>query len=575
MKIVLGLNAFHADTSACLIMNNKIVAAIEEERINRKKHSSDFPIYAINECLKIANITFKDITDVSINSDPSKNLHIKLLHFIKNFELKKINNLFANRLKNKINLKKILGENFELNKNLKINNIEHHLSHLSSGFYASGFDRAVGLSIDGSGDFSSLAIAECNKNDIIVKERIYFPDSLGLVYQGMTQLIGFNNYGDEYKLMGLAPYGKPLFKDEIKSKIFTKSKKLFNLNLKYFNHHKLNFKYDISEGINIDNILSNNLKKNLLNKIKDGNVDEFNQNISASTQKIYEEYFQTILQYLKKLNFSKNIIFAGGCALNSSANNLLLNDNFFEKIFIPFAPADNGGAIGSSIFTYYKYGNKINNLQSPYLGSSFDDYSIEKTLENYVNKFNLKVHKFSNFDQLCEKAINELINDGVIGWFQGKMEFGPRALGNRSILADPRKKNMKDIINKKIKRRENFRPFAPSVLKQYQNEWFKEKFDNFYMSSVMSVKSDKIDLIPAVVHVDKSSRVQTVTKENNEKFYLLINKFYQKTKVPMLLNTSFNENEPIVRNPNEAINCLLRTNMDSLYINNFCIEKNK
>ena len=245
MKIVLGLNAFHADTSACLIMNNKIVAAIEEERINRKKHSSDFPIYAINECLKIANITFKDITDVSINSDPSKNLHIKLLHFIKNFELKKINNLFANRLKNKINLKKILGENFELNKNLKINNIEHHLSHLSSGFYASGFDRAVGLSIDGSGDFSSLAIAECNKNDIIVKERIYFPDSLGLVYQGMTQLIGFNNYGDEYKLMGLAPYGKPLSKDEIKSKIFTKSKKLFNLNLKYFNHHKLNFKYDI------------------------------------------------------------------------------------------------------------------------------------------------------------------------------------------------------------------------------------------------------------------------------------------------------------------------------------------
>ena len=577
MKIILGLNAFHADTSACLIINDDIVAAIEEERINRKKHSADFPINSIKECLKIANISFKDITDVCINSDPTKNLHIKLIHFLKNLEFKKINNLFLNRLKNKTNLKKILSENFVLNHNLKINNIEHHLSHLSSSFYASGFDNAIGLSIDGSGDFSSLTIAECHLNKIIIKKRIYFPNSLGLFYQGMTQLIGFNNYGDEYKLMGLAPYGKSIFENKIKSKIFNNSNELFSLNLKYFNHHKLNFKYDISENINIDNILGDNFTEYL----KEGGVcnnekiDEFRQNISYATQKIYEEYFQKILVYLKKLNFSKNIIYSGGCALNSSANNILLNDNFFQKIFIPFAPADNGGSIGSALFLGNSYGSKIENTQSPFLGNKYSNSEVEDILNFYKTKYALKIKKFNSFDELCKKAVSYITNNGVIGWFQGRMEFGPRALGNRSILADPRNINMKDIINKKIKRRENFRPFAPSVLKKYQSEWFEENFDNIYMSSVMKVKEKKINFIPAVVHVNKTSRVQTVNKKFNLRFYDLIKNFYKETGVPMLLNTSFNENEPIVRTPNEALDCLIRTDMDALFINDFYISKIK
>ena len=576
MKIVLGLNAFHADTSACLIMNGKIVAAIEEERINRRKHSVDFPINSINECLKIANVSFKDITDICINSDPTKNLHIKFIHFLKNLEFKKINNLFFNRLKNKTNLKKILNENFELNHNLKINNIEHHLSHLSSSFYASGFDNAIGLSIDGSGDFSSLTIAECHLNKIIIKKRVYFPNSLGLFYQGMTQLIGFNNYGDEYKLMGLAPYGKPIFEDKIKSKIFKNTNELFKLNLKYFNHHKLDFKYDISENINIDNILSNDFIKFTKNEFQNiEKIDEFKQNISSSTQKIFEEYFKKISKYLKKLNFSKNIIYAGGCALNSSANNILLNDSFFEKIFIPFAPADNGGSIGSALFVSNSYGIKIENIQSPFLGNKYSDSEVEEILNFYKTKYALKVKKFNSFDELCKKVISYITNSGVIGWFQGRMEFGPRALGNRSILADPRNKNMKDIINKKIKRREDFRPFAPSVLKEHQDEWFEENFNNIYMSSVMKVKEKKINFIPAVVHVNKTSRVQTVNKEFNSRFYELINNFYKETGVPMLLNTSFNENEPIVRTPNEALDCLIRTNMDALFINDFYISKLK
>ena len=443
MKIVLGLNAFHADTSACLIMNGKIIAAIEEERITREKHCSDFPLNAINECLKIGNISFRDITDISINSDPTKNLHIKLLHFFKNLEFKKINNLFLNRFKNKINLRNLLNENYEINHNLKIHNIEHHLAHLSSGFYASGFDSAIALSIDGSGDFSSLTIAECHLNKVVIKKRIYFPHSLGLFYQGMTQLIGYKNYGDEYKLMGLAPYGKPIFKDVIKSKLFKEKNDLFNLNLKHFNHYKLDFRYDISENNNIDNILSNDFIEFLNTKIQNKNaIKEFNQNISSSTQKVFEENFVKILKYLKKLNFSKNIIYAGGCALNSSANKILLNDNFFEKVFIPFAPADNGGAIGSSIYTYCKSGNKITNLKSPYLGSKFNNRDVENILKKYIKKFNLKIQKFENFNNLCDHAVEQLVKDAVIGWFQNNMEFGPRALGNRSILADPRKKNI-------------------------------------------------------------------------------------------------------------------------------------
>ena len=572
MKIILGLNAFHADTSACIIKDDKLEVAIEEERITRIKHCANFPIESIKECLKITGLNFKDITDVSINSDPKKNLQIKLLHFIKNFQFKKINYLFFNRIKNKINLKNLLADSFELKPNLKINNIEHHLSHLSSSFYSSGFEKAVGLTIDGSGDFTSLLIADCSLDNIIVKKRIYFPNSLGIFYQGLTQLAGFKNYGDEYKLMGLAPYGHPEFLNELKNILFKNSDSLFSLNLNNYNHHKLDFKYDISEKIKVDNLLNNDFENNFnLYKKKIDNC--FQKNLAASTQKIYEEYYVKILNFIKRLNISKNIVFSGGCALNSSANNILLNDNYFNKIFIPYAPADNGGSIGAALYTARKEKGLIRNTISPYLGNEYENNHLEKILDFYKKNYKIKIDYFNNFDDLCNFAINEIIKSCVIGWFQGKMEFGPRALGNRSILADPRNQNIKEIINKKIKKRENFRPFAPSILSEHQKDWFEEKFENIYMSSVMKAKENKKKLIPSVVHIDGTSRVQTVKKEYNEKFYNLINKFYIKTKVPILLNTSFNENEPIVRSPEDAINCLLRTNIDSLYINNFRLQK--
>ncbi len=576
MKIILGLNAFHADTSACIIKDNHIVAAIEEERITRIKHCSDFPINAIKECLKIAKINFEDITDISINSDPSKNLKVKIFHFIKNFQIKKINNLFFKRLKNKLNLKNYLSEHFKINKLLKIHNVEHHLAHLASSFYASEFNNATGLSIDGSGDFVSLAIAECSETKIDIKKRLFFPNSLGLFYQGITQFIGFNNYGDEYKLMGLAPYGKPIYFDQIKSKLFIKKKNFYELNLDYFNHHKLDFNYDISESIKIDSILSKKFEKFFERNLADkDNIEKFYQDIASSTQKLFEHFLNIALKDVVEKNFSKNLVYAGGCALNSSANNILLSNKSFKNIFIPFAPSDNGGSIGSALLTNHKHGNKIIETKSPYLGNDYTNEEIEQILLNIKDKKQIKIEKIDNFNLLCDEAVNQLINDSVIGWFQGKMEFGPRALGNRSILADPRKRNMKNIINNKIKRRENFRPFAPSVMKEHQNEWFEENYDNLYMSSVMNAKKDKIKLIPAVVHVDGTSRVQTVSEKMNFRFYNLINKFYKKTTVPMLLNTSFNENEPIVRRPDEAIKCFLRTDMDALFINDFYIKKIK
>ena len=570
MKIILGLNAFHADTSACLIKDNQIIAAIEEERVNRIKHSPDFPIKAINEILKISNLDFNDITDIALNSDPRKNVSKKIFHFIKHYNYKrlfqftKIKTNKQNRLINK------LKSNYNLNKNTIFHNVEHHLSHISSTFYSSGFNEALGLTIDGSGDFSSIVISKCNKSKIEIIKRIIFPNSLGLFYQGITQFIGFNKYGDEYKLMGLAPYGDPLYFKTIKNNLFLDTENIIDLNLKYFNHHKLDFKYDISETINIGKILNNNFK-DLFEKHSD--IDKFKIDIASSAQKIFEYYLVKILDYLKKLNISKNIVYSGGCALNSSANNLILNDNYFENKFIHFAPADNGGSIGAALNVSNLYNIKIENIKTPFLGNKYSNEEVENILKYYKNKYDLKVKKYVSFDELCEKAVSYIIDNSVIGWFQGRMEFGPRALGNRSILADPRNHNMKNIINQKIKRRENFRPFAPSVLKEFQQDWFQENFENLYMSSVMRVKNEKLNFIPAVVHVDKTSRVQTVTEEFNLRFYKLIKKFFDKTSVPMLLNTSFNENEPIVRKPEEALDCLIRTDMDALFINDFYIKK--
>ncbi len=568
-KIILGINSYHADSSACLIIDGNLIVALEEERINRIKHFAGFPKNSIKECIKIAKIDETEITDIAFNTKPFSNLLEKGIYYLKNLSFKE--NLLKKRFLKKKNLHKILINNFKLNNKVKFHYIEHHLAHIASAFYPSNFKDANGLSIDGSGDFVSLAYAECKNNEIKIKKKEYFPNSLGIFYHAMTQFLGYERYGDEYKIMGLAAYGKPVYYEKILEKLFKKDKNFYKLNLDFFEHHKKDFKYIADENFIIDQIFNSKVKEVFSNEIKE---DNFKENFASSVQKVYEYFFNKIIETIKNKKFSNNIVFSGGCALNSSANRFLTNNkDFFNNVFINCAPGDNGGALGAALIVAAKYEQNFENIKSPYLGKEFDNDYIKKILiENYSNE--KLIFNYIKSDEELFTTASKIIAEGkVVGWFQGKMEFGPRALGNRSILADPRNPNMKDIINQKIKRRESFRPFAPSVLEEYQEDWFECNFNNPYMSSLAKVKKDKQILIPSVTHIDETARLQTVNEFLNPRFKKLISQFYKLTKVPLLLNTSFNENEPIVMKPEEAIDCLLRTDMDALFINNFYIIK--
>ena len=568
-KIILGINSFHADSSACLIIDGKLIAAIEEERLNRIKHYAGFPVKAIKECLNIGGIKDKDITDIAFNTKPLSNLIPKGIHFIKNLSLR--DNFAKKRFLKKKNMHKIINAKLNLDKKVKFHYVEHHLAHIASAYYPSEFKKANGLSIDGSGDFVSFSYAECEKNKIVIKKKNYFPNSLGIFYHAMTQFLGYRNYGDEYKIMGLAAYGKPIYFKKILENLFKSNQWLFSLNLEFFNHHKKNFKYIADENLLIDEIFNSKLKMLFSEEM---NEKKFHENFACSVQKVYEFFFKKIISSILEKNYSKNIVFSGGCALNSSANKFLTDNNsLFNNIFINCAPGDNGGALGAAFIVAANYGLKLSNLKSPYLGKEFSESQIRVILEKDYFKKKLVYNHFESDDELFKTASRYISEGKVIGWFQDKMEFGPRALGNRSILADPRNPNMKDIINKKIKRRESYRPFAPSVLEEHQSEWFEGNFFSPYMSSLAIVKLNKRKIIPAVTHFDNTSRLQTVNKDYNFRFSTLLNYFYKLTNVPVILNTSFNENEPIVFKPEEALECILRTEMDAIFINNFLIKK--
>ena len=574
MKIIIGINAYHADSSACIIVDGKLVAAIEEERINRLKHFSGYPIQSIKECLRIANKKSIEVTDIAFNTKPFSNIVPKTSFFLKNLIFKK--NHSTKRLLKKINIKNQLLKEFNFNNNINFHFIEHHLAHIASAFYPSKFKKSIGLSIDGSGDFVSCAIANCENQKIIIKEKVFFPDSLGIFYHGMTQFLGFNNYGEEYKMMGLASYGVPKYFDKIINNLFeSDTKSLFKLNLEFFNHHKPGYNYIADENLKIDQIFNEKLNKLFLNdKAQSNNSEQFKKDFASSVQKVYEFFFKRIISKIFLNKHSNKLVFSGGCALNSSANKILTETkDYFDDVYINYAPGDNGGAIGAALVVAHKYLDKIENLQTPYIGNEYKDDDIIKIINNsfYKKKFS---YNFLDKNDEFFKSVAKLISEGnVIGWFQGKMEFGPRALGNRSILADPSNPKMKEIINLKIKRRESFRPFAPVVLKKFQKEWFETEFNNLYMSSVTKVKDDKQSLVPAITHIDGTARIQTVDKFSNEKLSQLIEEFEKIKKIPILLNTSFNENEPIVRKPEEALNCILRNDIDTLVINNFIIKK--
>jgi len=577
MSIILGLNCNHADSSACIIRDGELLFAIEEERINRIKHWAGLPCRSIEACLKYANIDLSDVTDIAINTNPLSNIHYKVVYFLKNYLFGKKKFEIADRLKKKLTLKKDINNFFypkSLSKKINIHYIDHHISHIASAFYPSKFKKAVGLSIDGFGDFCSISIAKCENEKINIIKKIFFPDSLGVFYESFTQLIGFKNYGDEYKMMGLSSYGEPKYYETISKNLF-KEKNGIKLNLKYFNHTDKNYSYKFQGRPEQNNLFSSNLENLFnINALSTGNITDLQKDLASSVQKIFEHKLFEIIKEIKNLNYSDNLVYAGGCALNSLANKKIHESNLFKNIFIPYAPGDGGGSIGAALYALKKNKKTIlSNLTSPFIGPSFSNNEIQNIIKNNkeINKFDYEF--IENKNNLYSKISKYIFDNKIVGHFNGKMEFGARALGNRSILANPCNPNIKDIINSKIKRRESFRPFAPAILYKNKSEWFENTKLNEYMSSVENISKNKREIIPGVTHIDGTGRVQTVTESINKDFYLLIKKFYEISHVPIILNTSFNENEPIVMNPNEAINCFLRTDMDILVLNNFIIKR--
>ena len=578
MSIVLGLNINHADSSACIIRDGQLLFAIEEERINRIKHWAGLPIESIKYCLRYSGISTNEITDISINSNPLSNIFPKAFFFLKNYISGSKKYEIYKRIKNKLNLKETLKQNFPKNafsKNLKIHYIDHHLSHLASAFYPSQFKKAIGLSIDGFGDFCSIAIAKCENEKISIIDKTFFPDSLGLVYEAFTQHLGFKNYGDEYKVMGLSSFGSPIYSDLIEEKIFKGSNK-FNLNLDFFNHTNKNFNYKFS-GSPQQNQIFNDKIDSLFN-LTEKNEKSFiikQRNIASSIQRVFEKKLIQICEKIHNLDYSNNLVYAGGCALNSLANKKLFESKLFDQIYIPYAPGDAGGSIGSAlqVIKSKNINIKLMNLHTPYVGPDFDSNEIGNELDNNKDLKKFNITKFKNINSLNQKVAKSIFDNKIVGYFNNKMEFGARALGNRSILANPCNPDMKEIINSKIKRRESFRPFAPAILFEEKKYWFNNEISNPFMSHVEDIKKEQQNKIPAVTHIDGTGRVQTVTKDMNKNFYDLINEFYKISKVPILLNTSFNENEPIVMTFNNAIECFIRTKMDILVLNSFVIER--
>lgn len=573
--IILGINAYHADSSAAIFVNGKLIAAAEEERFLRIKHWAGFPKLAIEFCLKEAGVSLSDVDHICIGRDPKAKLFSKLSFVIKN--IGKRNSLLLDRLLNSKKIKSIEEEFLDFTsidiKKLKnkIKYIEHHRSHLASAFFASPFEESAILSIDGSGDFTTTMLAYGKGNKINVLDSLNFPVSAGLFYTAFTQYLGFPHYGDEYKVMGLAPYGTPKYLDKIKQILYFNDDGLFSWDNSYFvnpTEIKLEYKNNIPT---VSKLYTGKLELLLGPARNQGDeLSQIHNDIAASVQKVCEELIFHILNHLQKRTGLKNICIAGGVAQNSVANGKIIENTGFENIYIPSAGHDAGISMGAALYTYNHIldQKRIDPIYSAYTGSKFTNEEIEIFLKSKkINYTRLED------DELFDKIVEKLIEPGVVGWFSGRAEFGPRALGGRSIIADPRNQSAKELLNLKIKKRESFRPFAPSILEEYTSEFF-TKVDNVpFMEKVFPIKSEKQKLIPAVTHVDGTGRLQTVSKLTNPRYYALINKFREKTGIPILLNTSFNENEPIVNSPAEALDCFLRTSMDMLVLENCLIER--
>ena len=608
MTYVLGISAFYHDSGVALIKDDKIISAIQEERLSRKKHDSSFPINGIKYCLEEANIKLEDVDFIGFYDKPFLKFErlietylseaprgfqsfmmaipvwLKEKLFLKDTLIKEFSAIQLNGNKDK-NIIKLVKSSIEK----KLLFAEHHQSHAGSCFYPSPFFESAILTMDGVGEWTTTAIAHGNNNKIKFLQEIHFPHSLGLFYSAITYFAGFKVNSGEYKVMGLAPYGQPKYVDLMKQNLIDiKEDGSFRLNMKYFNY---------TVGLTMTNENFNKLFNRKPRK-SESEITQFEMDLASSLQVITEEIVIKLAKTAKKLTGSKNLTMAGGVALNCVANGVLLREKIFENIWVQPASGDAGGALGVAMAIYFDHLNKprdadeINdNMQGSYLGKAYSDEEVKQ----YLDSINAKYLYLPNQVEYCQKIAQYLANQKVIGWHQGRTEFGPRALGARSIIGDPRSNKMQSQMNLKIKFRESFRPFAPAILREKISEYFEiDDIDSPYMLMVAPVKKDqrilmtkeqeqlfgieKLNIarskIPAVTHVDYSARIQTVDGKYNQKFYNLIKEFDKLTNCPVLINTSFNvRGEPIVCSPQDSYRCFMRTEIDVLAIENFILLK--
>ena len=608
--LILGLNAYHADSAACVLRDGCVIAAAEEERFRRVKHWAGLPTQAVRSCLNEASATPEQVDIIAVNRKPAANLWRRALFMLWHRPERR---LISNRLANVRAARDIEGALHAAFPGepwrAKVHYVEHHLAHLASAYAVSGFHEAACVSVDGFGDFTSAAWGTGRAGTLHIDERVYFPHSLGLFYSALTQYLGFSKFGDEYKVMGLAATGQPRFLPQLRQVVKVRPDGTYALDLKYFRHHRQNVSHTwIGGEPQAENLFSAELEV-LLGpaRLEQAPLETRHRDLACSVQAIYEEAFFALLNAVYLRYGYASLALAGGCALNSVANGKISLRTPFRQVYVPPAAGDAGGAVGAA-FVAWGGGaadrggpgiRKPLRVDDPYLGPAFNDAFIEQLLESrgllrsgkpkpgyllaqeeakpstasHPGSPDFSITRFPDPVALCRAAARAIADGRVVGWFQGRMEWGPRALGNRSILCDPRRADMKQILNATIKRRESFRPFAPAILREHVAEWFEQDQDVPFMSQVFQIRPQKRSLVPAITHLDGSGRLQTVHQHTNPLFHTLVSEFHALTAVPMVLNTSFNENEPVVCRPEEALDCFLRTRMDIVVLGSFVISR--
>lgn len=571
----LGLNAYHGDSSAAIYRNNELIAATEEERIRRIKHWAGLPTEAIQFCLQEAGITLAEVDFIAVSRNPLAKLGEKAWYAFRSGALF---NTVRDRVKNSFSIRSLKADIAQAlgydpaQIKAQVSFVEHHRSHMASAFFVSPFEESAILTIDGMGDFTSTMRGVGKGLNMEVIDSVSYPHSLGMMYTAFTQYLGFPYYGDEYKVMGLAPYGQPTLLEKVSDVVILKKNGLFELNPKYFRHFKEGVTMSWQGGDpHVEAIFSEEMVRQFgPARHKDEPLTDHHRNLATSVQRFTEQVIFHVAEDLYQKTGLKNLCIAGGVAQNSVANGKLLQSTSFERVFIPPAGHDAGTAAGSALYQIHqtKQVARAPFQHQAYTGAKFSNEAIE----TYLQSREIAYTRYSDAD-LLEVVSDALVQAKVIGWFQGRAEFGPRALGNRSIIVDPSRLDAKDLLNAKIKRRESFRPFAPSILKEATADYFEQVDDVPFMEKVFLIRPEKRATIPAVTHVDGTGRLQTVEEKDNPRYYHLIKRFGEKSGVPILLNTSFNENEPIVNTPEHALECYLRTQMDMLVLENCVIQR--